>query len=233
MRNLIFKPGNHQDLTMLFCLIQDKLNLIWIGSALGRKRRQRKSSPDGEVWDYSNGHGEIKSVEFELFSSQYDHAENFDYLVCWHKDKDIPGIKIIELENYFPTLEDKEQLRDKDDTQKIEYVKRLTRLNEWTREDFLKLTDNQQAILLYFLRKECPVKYEDINKDLGNIGDNRDIFGAISGFTQKQKYNYEEIIKKISDGTYKFVPEMRSKYKTLIEQICMDNPEVVKKLNLI
>ena len=219
-KSVIFAPGNHQDLVMLFCLIQDQLKMIWLGACLSEKKGQRKPSPDGEVWDYSEE--KVKTVEFEFLSSQYDHSEKYDYLICWTRDRDFPDMKIIELREFFPNVMDKESLRYTNDSRKAEVIKNLIQRTVWTEDKFRRLKLGQQKTLVYLLRKEDSVNSKQIAKDLGMTS--HEVAASIGGFVQKTLAvnKYEEIIERDFGRNFRFAPKMRTKYGDLIEKVLGD-----------
>jgi len=91
---------------------------------------------------------------------------------------------------------------------------------KWEEKDFVDLSREQQQVLVYLLRNEGPFSTAEIGNKLSLSG--RQVGGAISGFTQKQrKSRYEEIVKKTHTSKkrscYIFAPEMKTKYEKLIE----------------
>ena len=131
----------------------------------------------------------------------------------------MPGVKIIELKGFFPNLVDKEILRYADDSRKAEVIKKLIQETVWTEDKFRRLKLGQQKILVYLLRKESPVNSREIAKDLGMTG--YEVAASLGGFVQRTLAvnRYEKIIERDFGRSFRFVPEMRTKYGDLIERV--------------
>jgi hypothetical protein len=89
---LLFEPQNEYETIALFCLLAEEL-----GFAI---KSIRSDFPDGLL----EQNGTDVPVEFEFLSSNYRqhcHPANFNgTVICWRKDDDLDGIKIISLEEY-------------------------------------------------------------------------------------------------------------------------------------
>lgn len=89
---LLFEPQNEYETIALFCLLAEELNF--------RIKHIRSDFPDALL----EQDGVDIPVEFEFLSSNYQqhcHPAEFDGIViCWRKDIDLEGIRIISLEEY-------------------------------------------------------------------------------------------------------------------------------------
>lgn len=89
---LLYEPRNEFETIALFCLLAEEL-----GCTI---KQIRSEFPDAILQQ----NGRDVSVEFEFLSSNYQqhcHPSDFEGIViCWRKDIDLGGIKIISLEEY-------------------------------------------------------------------------------------------------------------------------------------
>ena len=90
--SLLFEPQNEYETVALFCLLAEELGFLI--------KRIRSDFPDGLL----EQNGTDVPVEFVLLSSNYRehcHPATFDgTVICWRKDEDLGGIKILSLEEY-------------------------------------------------------------------------------------------------------------------------------------
>ena len=97
------------------------------------------------------------------------------------------------------------------------------RLKEWKETDFVDLKPMQLKIIMLLLSKQDSLNTKQMAVALSVPRE--EVTGAINGLSQKQNPNrvkkqmYEKIIENVHGDQYRFAPEMRTKYKKLIESV--------------
>lgn len=93
---LTYIPNNELETLVLFSLLAEKLGMQIV--------QVQSEFPDLEIIT----NGQLKKAEIEYLSSNYlEHGHPLSpeiLCICWRKNKEIPGVRIIDLESYVRTI---------------------------------------------------------------------------------------------------------------------------------